>query len=56
MKEINLKKLPLTFKFITEYRNKNCNKNGEVYYVECKKYQTNFYVREKPVKPLVRML
>lgn len=52
-------KLPLTFKYMEVFRKKNTKKNyGEnvIYFIECKKYQTNFYVREKPVKHLTRML
>jgi len=52
-------KLPLTFKYMEVFRKKNITKNyGEnvVYFIPCQKYQTNFYTRQKPLKPLIRML
>ena len=52
------KKLPLPFKYMEVIRTKKngVSRNEVVYYVKSKKYQTDFYVREKPVKPLARML
>ncbi|MDR6514412.1 hypothetical protein J2780_000980 [Chryseobacterium camelliae] len=50
--------LPITFKYIELIKKnklKQSNKNI-TYYVPCEKYQTSFYVREKPFKHLVRML
>jgi len=49
--------LPLTFKFVDEYRSKKSDKKGsDVPYGECKKYQTDFLMQVKPHKPLVRLL
>lgn len=50
-------KLPLTFKFVEEYKAKNSTENtDEVSYVKCDKYQTDFLMQEKPYKALVRLL
>lgn len=51
-------KLPLTFSYIESFTNKNTrlNRQNIIYFIDCKKYHSNFYVREKPVKPLIRML
>lgn len=51
-------KLPLVFKHIDFFENKNILKidSNTMYVLKCKKYQTNFYVRERPVKPLIRLL
>lgn len=52
--------LPLTFKYIETFKNKVPSKDNKkedvIYFIECHKYQTNFYVREKPVKSLTRLL
>lgn len=51
-------KLPLTFKYIELFESKNTEKPGSdtTYYLECKNYQTDFSLREKPYKPLTRLL
>jgi hypothetical protein len=51
-------KLPLTFNYIELIRKTNTEKENKniIYFISCKKYQTDFYVREKPFKPLTRML
>jgi hypothetical protein len=59
MKSIKEKhKLPLTFKYIEIFRGKNLGKlnSNTTYFLECEKYQTNFFVRLKPYKPLTKML
>lgn len=50
--------LPLTFNFIELIKKTNLGKDNKniIYFISCKKYQTDFYVREKPFKPLTRML
>jgi hypothetical protein len=49
--------LPLTFKFVDEYRSrKSDRKVSDVPYGKCKKYQTDFLMLVKPNKPLVRLL
>ena len=51
--------LPLTFKFIEPLNKRNTKQNIReqiIYFVKCDKYQTDFFVREKPFKPLTRML
>lgn len=50
-------KLPLSFKQMeyAEHTSKKNNKNI-IYILKSEKYQSNFYVREKPVKPLTRLL
>lgn len=54
---IEKNKLPLTFKYIEKYRTKNPKENGhDVYYIKCKKYQTDFLIQVTPNKPLTRML
>ncbi|MGE8514848.1 MAG: hypothetical protein ACN6N7_19240 [Chryseobacterium culicis] len=30
--------------------------NDVIYILECEKYQTNFYIRERPIKSLNRLL
>lgn len=45
--------LPLTFKFVDEYRAKSSN---YVPYVKSAKYQTDFLLQVKPYKALVRLL
>jgi len=50
-------KLPLTFKHIETFADQKLKKPNDVVYVlTCEKYQTNFYIREKPVKSLNRLL
>ena len=50
-------KLPLTFKFVDEYRGKkNSQKGNDVLYATCKRYQTNFLMLVKPYKPISRLL
>ncbi|MGI9582687.1 hypothetical protein ACR1PO_15945 [Chryseobacterium sp. RRHN12] len=50
-------KLPLTFRYIETFNDQKRKKPNDVVYVlTCEKYQTNFYVREKPVKSLTRLL
>ena len=51
-------KLPLTFKNITKFGNKTNTKltSDTVYFLESKKYNSDFYIREKPLKPLTRLL
>lgn len=57
-KEIN--PLPLTFKYLETLKKKASAKNHKkeevIYFIECEKYDTNFYIRETPVKNLVRLL
>lgn len=50
--------LPLTFKYLELIKKTNSGKdnNNVIYFIPCEKYQTNFYVRDKPYKPLTRML
>ncbi|SHG71584.1 hypothetical protein SAMN02787100_4592 [Chryseobacterium sp. OV279] len=51
-------KLPLSFKHMDFFDNtgsKGITSNTKCI-LRCKKYQTSFYVREKPIKPLVRLL
>ena len=50
--------LPLTFKYMEVIRTKRIgvSRNEIVYYVKSKKYQTDFYVREKPGKFLTRLI
>ncbi|GEJ46955.1 hypothetical protein CRS_35630 [Chryseobacterium sp. ON_d1] len=50
-------KLPLTFQYIEIVKKRRLLiKSNISYYVECEKYGTGFYMKEKPVKSLVRML
>lgn len=52
-------KLPLTFKYIDSFNEKKSirnMKNPMIYFIKSDKYQTDFYPREKPFKPLTRML
>lgn len=50
--------LPLTFKYmeVMKTRKIGVSRNTVTYYVKSKKCQTDFYVREKPVKSLTRLL
>lgn len=52
------KKLPLTFKYIEHFRTKTNNKtnNAKGSYVPCKRYYTDYLLRENPTKPLTRLL
>lgn len=57
IKEKNL--LPLTFKYIEPFRkqkSKRTKRKDTIYFVASKKYNTDFLVREIPVKSLTRML
>lgn len=50
-------KLPLTFKFVDEYRGKKINqKSNDVLYGTCGRYKTNFLMLVKPYKPISRLL
>lgn len=50
--------LPLTFKYMEVIRTRRIavSRNKITYYVKSKKYETDFYVREKPVKSLTRLI
>lgn len=50
--------LPLTFKYIKIIRRKKMTvkKSPVTYYAKSEKYQTDFFITEEPVKPLVRLL
>lgn len=55
IKETN--KLPLTFKHIEVFKDQKLKKQSDVVtFINCKKLQTNFYIREKPIKSLNRLL
>lgn len=51
-------KLPLTFNYIEQFnKRRTVDLQKEILYMlKCDKYQTDFYLRRKPLKPLVRML
>jgi hypothetical protein len=50
-------KLPLTFRYIETFNDQKLKKANDIIYVlDCEKYQTNFYIREKPMKSLNRLL
>lgn len=51
-------KLPLTFKYIEFSKNKAPikKKSNLMFFLECNKYQTEFLVRERPYKPITRLL
>ncbi|REC77618.1 hypothetical protein DRF60_11600 [Chryseobacterium elymi] len=50
-------KLPLSFKQMEYYEHRSKKSNKKIIYIlKSEKYQSNFYVREKPVKPLTRLL
>lgn len=51
-------KLPLTIKYMESFREQTNKTHNEykVRYVKCKKYQTDFLIREKPFKALTRLL
>lgn len=50
--------LPLTFKYmeVRKIKKNGVSGNRVIYYVKSKKYQTDFYVREKPGKFLTRLI
>jgi hypothetical protein len=58
MKKIQeLNKLPLTFKYIEFIDLKKVfSGKGKMLFIQCEKYQTDFYIRERPKKALIRML
>lgn len=51
-------KLPLTFKFIEKFGTKESNKKDSISinYVKCETYQTDYLMRERPIKALTRLL
>lgn len=51
-------KLPLTFKFIEKFGTKKSNdKNSiSINYIKCELYQTDYLMRERPIKALTRLL
>lgn len=49
-------KLPLTYKYIEMVKNKNIEKPHFSITITCERYQTDFYVKLKPNKFLIRML
>lgn len=51
-------KLPLTFKNITKFGNGTHVKPNShtAYFLESKKYRSDFYIQEKPFKALTRLL
>ncbi|KFF07973.1 hypothetical protein IX38_07355 [Chryseobacterium luteum] len=51
-------KLPLSFKQMEYFKHKNSNKidSNTICVLKSEKYQSDFYVREKPVKSLFRLL
>lgn len=51
-------KLPLSFKHVDFFEDTGSKgiTSTTICILRCKKYQTTFYVREKPVKPLIRLL
>jgi len=51
-------KLPLTFKYIEIFKTKNVCKihSNLLFFVKSKKYQSDYHVREKPLKALIRIL
>lgn len=50
--------LPLTFKYLETIKKKTPHKKNEeiIYFIACEKYGTQFYIREKPVKSVTRLL
>lgn len=50
--------LPLTFRYIKIIkRKKAARKRSQIaYYAKSQKYQTDFFMMEDPVKPLVRLV
>lgn len=52
-------KLPVTFKYIEKFSkefDKNVLKKETIYYLKSHQIQTDYYVRQKPLKHLVRMV
>ncbi|REC59338.1 hypothetical protein DRF65_26630 [Chryseobacterium pennae] len=51
-------KLPLTFKFIEKLGSKKSNdkENISTNYIKCETYQTDYLMRERPIKALTRLL
>jgi hypothetical protein len=51
-------KLPLTFKYLEIFKTKNVSKihSNMLYFVPSEKYHTEYHVREKPLKPLARII
>jgi hypothetical protein len=51
-------KLPLTFKYLDIIKNINVGSlnSNTIYYVECKKFETLFFVKLKPFKNITRLL
>ncbi|MDP9960599.1 hypothetical protein [Chryseobacterium lathyri] len=51
-------KLPLSFKQMEYFEHKSTKKidSNTLCILKSEKYQSDFYVREKPVKPLIRLL
>lgn len=51
-------KLSLSFKHMEYFKHKNPKKidSNTICVLKSTKYQSTFYVREKPVKPLIRLL
>jgi hypothetical protein len=51
--------LPITFRFVEEFRkdkNKRCKREDTIYFMPCEKYNTDYLVREPPLKSLTRLL
>lgn len=51
-----LNKLPLTFKYLEEFKKIRKNKKNVKYFIRCEQYNTNFFPREKPFKHLIRLI
>ncbi len=51
-------KLPLTFKYLEVFKTKNVSKihSNMLYFKPSEKYQTEYHVREKPLKQLTRLI
>jgi hypothetical protein len=50
-------RLPLTFKYIEFIdRKKSLFEKSKIFFIKCERYQTDFYIKDRPVKPLVRLL
>ncbi|MCS4305364.1 hypothetical protein M2372_004862 [Chryseobacterium sp. BIGb0232] len=51
-------KLPLTFKFIEKLGSKKSNDKESIStnYIKCETYQTDYLMRERPIKALTRLL
>ncbi|AZA79209.1 hypothetical protein EG347_17695 [Chryseobacterium sp. G0186] len=50
--------LPLTFKFIEKFGSKKSNEKSSISinYIKCEIYQTDYLMRERPIKALTRLL